>query len=127
MLLHVFYAGFGLLLLLGLYALIEIKRTYNKREVLRKRASVALWMLDIIHLLLVVLASSNRVWLLPFSDTLSVAAGVVLLGVGAFLILAGMVKFRSVRRISGLEISQLVVTGVYRWYHSLDAQVLRFS
>ena len=115
MLLHVFYAGFGLLLLLGLYALIEIKRTYNKREVLRKRASVALWMLDIIHLLLVVLASSNRVWLLPFSDTLSVAAGVVLLGVGAFLMLAGMVKFRSVRRISGLEISQLVVTGVYRW------------
>jgi protein-S-isoprenylcysteine O-methyltransferase Ste14 len=115
MLLLVFYAGFGLLLLLGLYALIEIKRTYNKREVLPKRTSVALWILDIVHLFLVILASWNRIWFLPFSDTLSVPTGLVLFSVGTLLILAGMVPFRSLRRISGLEISQLIITGVYRW------------
>ena len=115
MLLLVFYAGFGLLLLLGLYALIEIKRTHNKREVLRKRTSVALWTLDIVHLFLVILASWNRVWFLPFSDTLSVPTGLVLFGVGTLLILAGMVTFRSLRRISGLEISKLIISGVYRW------------
>jgi len=115
MLLHVFYAGFGLLLLLGLYTLIEIKRTYKEQEVLRRRTSVALWILDIVHLFLVILSSLNRVWSLPFSDTLSAATGVVLFGFGTLLILAGMVKFRSLRRISGLEISQLIITGVYRW------------
>lgn len=115
MLLHVFYAGFGLLLLLGLYTLIEIKRTYKEQEVLRRRTSVALWILDIVHLFLVILSSLNRVWSLPFSDTLSGATGVVLFGFGTLLILAGMVKFRSLRRISGLEISQLIITGVYRW------------
>ena len=115
MLLHVFYAVFGLLLLLGLYALIEIKRTYNSREKLRKRTSIVLWMLDMMHLLLVILASLNGVWFLPLSYSLSVAAGAVLLGIGTLLILTGMVKFRSLRRISGLEISQLIVTGVYRW------------
>jgi protein-S-isoprenylcysteine O-methyltransferase Ste14 len=115
MLLHVLYAGFGLLLMLGLYALIEIKRTCNKREGLRRRTSVALWILDIVHLSLVILASLNRVWFLPFSDTLSVPTGVLLFGVGTLLILAGMAKFRSLRRISGLEISQLITTGVYSW------------
>jgi protein-S-isoprenylcysteine O-methyltransferase Ste14 len=109
------YAGLGLLLLLGLYVLIEIKRTYNTREVLPKRTSVALWILDIVHLLLVILSSLNRVWFLPFFHILSILTGVVLFGVGILLMLAGMVEFRSLRRISGLEISQLIITGVYRW------------
>ena len=115
MLLRVLYAGVGLLLLLGLYVLIETKRTYNTREVLRKRTSVVLWILDIMHVLFVILSSLNRVWFLPFFDTLSIPTGVVLFGVGTLLMLAGMVEFRSLRRISGLEISQLIITGVYRW------------
>lgn len=100
---------------LGLYVLLELKRTYNTEELLPRKISIALWMLDILHFLMVLLSSFYGVWFLHFNRAFTTSTGVVLFGVGTFLMLAGMMKFRSIKRVFGLEISQLVTTGVYRW------------
>nr|MDO8076596.1 methyltransferase [Candidatus Freyarchaeota archaeon] len=41
--------------------------------------------------------------------------GIPVAGVGAIIMLAGMIEFRSLRRISGVESRGLLTTGVYRW------------
>jgi len=38
-----------------------------------------------------------------------------LLGVGVLFMVTGMMKFRSLKSISGLETSKLVTTAMYRW------------
>ncbi|MCD6324769.1 hypothetical protein J7L97_00590 [Candidatus Bathyarchaeota archaeon] len=43
------------------------------------------------------------------------AAGVFLFAVGCILTAAGIIEFRSLRKISAMEVSILITTGIYRW------------
>jgi len=110
-----FYAGSGLLVVLGLYVLLETKRTYDEGKKLSKGLSVGWWIVDIVHCLLVVLSSFYTVWPMPINETAALIGGSVMLGVGMVVMLAGMIEFRSIRRISGLNTPELVTTGIYQW------------
>ncbi|MHA1711877.1 MAG: methyltransferase family protein [Candidatus Freyarchaeota archaeon] len=46
---------------------------------------------------------------------LASVSGLFTLGVGIVVMLMGMIEFRSLRKISGLETTELVTTGIYRW------------
>lgn len=62
-----------------------------------------------------VLSSLYSVWLIPINEKVALIGGLVMLGVGVVIMLAGMIEFRSIRRISGLDTSELVTTGIYQW------------
>jgi protein-S-isoprenylcysteine O-methyltransferase Ste14 len=111
----VFYIGGAVLVVLSVYCWLGIRKAYGKGEVLPLRISAAIWVLDTVHLLLVSLASLWGVWQLQFNSTVGLVSGLVLIGVGLATLLAGMIAFRSLRRISGMDSSGLVTTGIYRW------------
>lgn len=115
MLFYVFFVGSGILVVLGLYVLLETKGTYDKGKTLAKGLSTGWWMLDTVHCSLVILSSLYSVWLISINEKVALIGGSVTLGVGVVVMLAGMIAFHSIRRISGLDTSQLVTTSIYRW------------
>ena len=68
-----------------------------------------------VHLALVSLAAVCGVWQLQFNSAAALGGGLALAGVGLALLLTGMITFRSLRRISGMESSRLLTKGIYRW------------
>lgn len=52
---------------------------------------------------------------MPISKMAASTGGLVMLGVGVAVMLAGMIEFRSIRRIPGLDASKFVTTGIYQW------------
>ncbi|MCP2520558.1 phosphatidylethanolamine N-methyltransferase family protein [SCandidatus Aminicenantes bacterium Aminicenantia_JdfR_composite] len=42
-------------------------------------------------------------------------AGIGAIGIGLTITLAGMIEFRSLKRINGLDSSTLITTGIYKW------------
>ena len=110
-----FYVGSGILVALGLYVLLKTKRNYDTGETLSIGLSLGYWILDAVHVLLVILSSLYSVWPIPINDMVALISGSVMLGVGVVVMLAGMIEFHSLRRISGLDASKLVTTGIYQW------------
>ena len=111
-----FLVGSVVLVVLGLYVLLETKRAYDKGSALSKGLSVGWWVLDTIHCLLVILSSLYAVWPLPINKVAALICGsVFMVGVGVVMMLAGMIEFRSIYSISGLDTSELVTSGIYQW------------
>lgn len=110
-----FYIGSGILVVIGIYCLLGIRKVYGKGEMLPLHVSIALWVLDTVHVLLVILSSLYAVWLLPINKMVALISGLVVFAFGIVIMFAGMIEFRSLRRISGLDTSRLVTTGIYQW------------
>jgi protein-S-isoprenylcysteine O-methyltransferase Ste14 len=66
------------------------------------------------HFLLVILASSGSTWQLPIHKMFSLSGGSILFALGFIIMLAGMMQFRSWRKISGLDTSKMITTGIYK-------------
>jgi len=73
---------------------------------------------------LVVLSSLYALCPLQIEETFALAAGLSLFGAGCIFTAASIIKFRSLRKISGIEVSGLITTGIYRW--SRNPQFLGF-
>lgn len=110
-----FYVGTGFLVILGFYVLLKAKRTYDKGKALSKGLSLGFWLLDATHCSLVILSSFYNVWQIPINKMVALTVGLVGFGVGVVVMLTGMIEFHSIRMISGLEISEVVTTGIYQW------------
>jgi protein-S-isoprenylcysteine O-methyltransferase Ste14 len=115
MLFYLFCVGTGVLVVVGLYIAMKTKNLYNKGNELTEGVSLGYWILDIIHFLLVFLSSAYTIWQIPIGEIVGYVCGAVMVGFGVLVMLKGMVEFRSIRRISGLNNSKLVTTGIYRW------------
>jgi len=115
MFLYVAPVGSGILVVLGLYLFLKTKRTYDTGKVLSIRISLGWWVLDLVHCLLVIWSSLYTVWPILMNEMHALIGGSVMLGVGVVLMLAGMIEFRSIGRISGSDTSELVTTGIYQW------------
>jgi len=110
-----FYLWSGILVVLGIFCWVGIKNAYDKGAVLPIYISIMIWLLDTVHALLVILASLFSIWRLPFKQTAALITGLVMLGVGLAIMVAGMMEFRSLRKISGRDTSKIITTGIYRW------------
>lgn len=63
----------------------------------------------------VVLAAWRHVWSLPVAPLVGWAAGALLALIGLALNVAGMSRFGSAPKVSGLDTGELVTGGIYRW------------
>ncbi len=107
--------GISVLIIVGIFCWVGIKKSYGKGNPLPTNVSIAIWIADTIHFLLVILASSSSIWQIPIPKTFRSIAGFIFFGFGIILMFAGMIQFRSFRKISGLDTSKMVTTGIYRW------------
>lgn len=110
-----FLIGTSILIIMGIFCWIGIKKSYEKGNPLSTNVSIAIWIADTIHFLLVILASSSSIWQIPIHNTFRLTAGFIFFGFGIIMMFAGMIQFRSFRKISGLDTSKMVTTGIYKW------------
>ncbi|ADT84375.1 methyltransferase family protein [Thermococcus barophilus] len=106
---------FALWLVLDGYVFSEIKKIYEKGEILPTNVAIAVWTSYILHFVLIVWASLEGLWRLPINTTVALASGLVVAAVGSIIMLLGIWEFRSFKRMSGLDTSKLVTTGIYRY------------
>ena len=66
-----FYIGSGILGAIAIYCLWGMKKAYDKEQVLPLHVSVAIWILDTVHLLLVLIASVQGILALAFNKTIA--------------------------------------------------------
>lgn len=109
------YVGLVLIILLGAYCWWKVPKEYESQGILSKETAVAVWALYAAHTGVTGFAASRSMWVLPINKSASVTVGRVLVIFGAGLALAGIITFRSLRRMSGMETNRLVSTGIYRW------------
>jgi len=99
----------------GAWCILRVRREYLRQDRLSPPSVIGVWVLYVSHFLVTAVAAATSRWPMPLHDTIVVAGGILLLGLGAFLFLAGIISFRSFRRMSGMDTSILVTTGAYRW------------
>jgi len=92
-----------------------VRREYLRQDHLSPLAIVGVWVLYVSHLVVTAAAAATSRWPLPLHHTIAVIGSIALIGVGGFLLLAGIISFRSFRRMSGMDTNTLVTTGAYRW------------
>ena len=124
MLIYVFLICTGIAAAFGLYILSETKKVYEKGEALPISLSLGWWITDGSWIALVALSSFYNLCPLQIEETFALMTGLLLFGVGCLLIAAGIIEFRSIRKISAMEVSKLITTGIYRW--SRNPQFLGF-
>ena len=100
---------------LGAWCILRVRREYLRQDRLSPASVIGVWVLYVSHFAVTAVAAATSRWPLPLNDTIAVAAGVAFLGAGSFLFIAGLVSFRSFRRMSGMDTSALVTSGAYRW------------
>jgi protein-S-isoprenylcysteine O-methyltransferase Ste14 len=105
----------GVVSALAVWCVLRVRREYRRQNRLSRLSVVGVWVLYVGHFLVTATAAATSLWRLPLHPTIAVGGGVVLLGLGGLLFLAGIFSFRSFRRMSGMDTSTLVTTGAYRW------------
>jgi len=68
-----------------------------------------------LDILLIIITSLYRVWPLPIDGIIIRILSILLAVAGLLIMLLGMLEFHSARKISGMEVSKLITTGIYRW------------
>ncbi len=108
---------FGILffLFLSIYSWSGVKEAYEKKETLSSHVSAVIWVGDMLHFFLVLWASLKGFWLIQINETATLIGGSVFTTVGLAIMLLGMLDFRSFRRMSGMDSSRLITTGIYRY------------
>lgn len=100
-----FYLSLLPLVIFSIFLLSKTKRVYERGEALPPALSLGWWILDVSYSTLVILSSAYHLWELPLNEKVSFAGGLLILILGVFLTSLGIREFRSIRRISGMEIS----------------------
>jgi len=104
-----------LFFLLVIYCWFEIKKIYERGEILPHHVSASVWALYILHIILVLWTSVKGFWPIPINITVALVTGVIFILTGLTMMIVGILEFRSFKRMSGLDASKLITTGIYRY------------
>lgn len=109
--------GIAIVIIVGLsvWCLVRIHREYRHGQPLSTGSVMGVWILYLFHLSTTVAASVVAAWFIPLHPIIRWGAGILLLGLGTGVFVAGIWSFHSFKRMSGLDTSELVTTGIYRW------------
>jgi protein-S-isoprenylcysteine O-methyltransferase Ste14 len=88
------------------------QRLGNRRST---ATAAGIYILYLLHLVVTAAAAVHPRWPLPVPPEVGLLLGAALAIVGVALFVAGVASFRSWRRISGMDTTELVTTGIYRW------------
>ncbi|WP_052696243.1 methyltransferase family protein [Palaeococcus ferrophilus] len=98
-----------------IYMLLKIGKIYDRGETLPTNVVVAVWALYILHFVLIAWASLKGFWEVPINTTVALIGGFIFVAAGFIIMLLGVLEFRSFKRMSGVDTSKLVTTGIYRY------------
>lgn len=112
---RIVYVDLSILVLLAVYILWRVRREYKAQGKLSAQTALGVWAVYLLHVGLTVFTAWHAFWPLPISKRVSVAIGAMLMFFGLALSMAGIIAFRSFKRMSGLEADKLVISGAYRW------------
>ncbi len=121
---YLLYAVTIIFAFLGIYILFKTKEVCEKAKTMPLWLSLCWWILDAGWTGLVVLSTIYGLWRISINGVFQQLIGSIVFLIGCAFTLAGMIEFRSLRKISGLETSKLITTGIYRW--SRNPQFLGF-
>jgi len=117
-------------IVLGIFEWVGTKKAYEQGRVLSKGVSIGWGVLSVIGISLICVTSFFSIWPLPINEKVALIGGFAILGIGIFIMMAGMIDFHSFSRVMGQDTSKLVTTGVYRWSRNpqlLGAYLLIFG
>jgi protein-S-isoprenylcysteine O-methyltransferase Ste14 len=111
----VFWIGLTVLIILAGWTLWRVQRDYQVHKDLTSATVTAVWLLYFLHFAVELYAAWNRY--LPFNvvEPLAIVIGLLLVLAGMVIYVVGILHLRSIRRMSGLDTSRLVTTGIYQW------------
>lgn len=75
--------------------------------------SIGWWIVNCGWVALVALSSLRKLWPLPPKENAALICGLVLLAIGVAMVSAGVMEFHSLRKISDMKVSKLIITGIY--------------
>jgi protein-S-isoprenylcysteine O-methyltransferase Ste14 len=105
----------SLLGFLAILSLFSVKIDYKRIKKLSFRSVIYVWTLYSYHLILILVFNFNSYWLIPKIDILAIIIGFLLICIGTVFYLAGIIAFRSFKRMSGIDSSELIINGIYKW------------
>ena len=103
------------LVLLAIGSIFSVKRDYGKLKKLSTRSVIAVWSLYSYHLVLLIIFNLLAIWLIPLYDLISLIIGGTFIILGIQFYIAGIVVFRSFKRMSGIESNKLITNGIYNY------------
>jgi protein-S-isoprenylcysteine O-methyltransferase Ste14 len=112
---RLFLVGTSLFLVYAAYCIWRVRAEYGSQQMLARPTVVAVWALYILHAVFTVYTAWRGLWPLPISKPLSIAGGGLLVIIGLGISAAGILTFRSLQRMSGVETNKLITSGIYRW------------
>lgn len=93
----------------------EVQWDYTVRGSLSIMTVFAVWLLYLFHAATTIYSAWRGFYPLPIPKTLSLSIGSVSMLFGLTLTMAGILSFRSIKRMSGLQANKLFISDVYRW------------
>jgi protein-S-isoprenylcysteine O-methyltransferase Ste14 len=109
------WIGLGGVGLFALGTLWLVQRDYRRGQELTPLSVFTVWTLYVIHFVLELYVAYERVYPMRFATGLLVVIGMGLAAAGTILYALGILHLRSIRRMSGLDTSELITGGVYSW------------
>lgn len=109
------YLSLTVLAILIIFTIWMVTQDYKSEEKLLPWTAIYVWLSYILYSLLIVYTAFRPYWLLIEDGIWLMVIGIILIVVGLFISIAGVIEFRSFKRMSGLSADKLVTSGIYRW------------
>lgn len=111
----IFWTGVTVIVPLAAVSVWRVRREYHQRDTLTFPTAVLVWLLYLLQLALACYVSWESLWPLPIARTFAIIFGASVLLCGLTMMIAAMVEFRSMQRVSGRQVDRLITTGIYQW------------
>ncbi len=101
--------------LIVVWAILNVRADYTSRKTLTSYSVVIVWAAYLLHAGILIWAAVLQAWQMPVQPELAYPLGIVLTITGIAIPAAAIWNFRSIKRMSGLQIDEIITSGIYAW------------